>query len=50
MPRPNGRVTLALRPEGIALGEGEPGANRLHGTVEDVNFLGSIVRIRVAPR
>ena len=43
----DGRVTLALRPEGIALGEGDPGANRLHGTVEDINFLGSIVRIRV---
>ena len=43
----NGRVTLALRPEGIELGEGEPGENRLHGTVEDINFLGSIVRIRV---
>ena len=44
---PNGLVTLALRPEGIELGEGGPGANRLHGTVEDINFLGSIVRIRV---
>ena len=43
----NGLVTLALRPEGIELGEGEPGENRLHGTVEDINFLGSIVRIRV---
>ena len=43
----DGRVTLALRPEGISLGEGDPGANRLTGTVEDVNFLGSIVRIRV---
>ena len=40
-------VTLALRPEGIALGEGEPGSNRLHGVVEDINFLGSIVRIRI---
>jgi putative spermidine/putrescine transport system ATP-binding protein len=40
-------VTLALRPEGIQLGEGEPGSNRLHGVVEDVNFLGSIVRIRI---
>ena len=40
-------VTLALRPEGIALGDGEPGSNRLHGTVEDINFLGSIVRIRL---
>jgi putative spermidine/putrescine transport system ATP-binding protein len=43
----DGRVTLALRPEGIALGQGGEGANRLHGTVEDINFLGSIVRIRV---
>ena len=43
----DGRVTLALRPEGISLGDGDPGSNRLTGTVEDVNFLGSIVRIRV---
>jgi putative spermidine/putrescine transport system ATP-binding protein len=39
-------VTLALRPESIELGEGG-GANRLAGTVEDVSFLGSIVRTRV---
>ncbi len=39
-------VTLALRPESIELGEGG-GANRLTGTVEDVSFLGSIVRTRV---
>ena len=44
---PDGRVTLAVRPEGIELGEGEAGANQLKGTVEDINFLGSIVRIRV---
>ena len=44
---PDGRVTLAVRPEGIELGEGEASANRLKGTVEDINFLGSIVRIRV---
>jgi putative spermidine/putrescine transport system ATP-binding protein len=44
---PNGLVTLAVRPEGIGLGDGEPGENRVHGTVEDINFLGSIVRIRV---
>jgi putative spermidine/putrescine transport system ATP-binding protein len=43
----DGRVTLAVRPEGIELGEGEPSANRLKGTVVDINFLGSIVRIRV---
>ncbi len=43
----DGRVTLALRPEGISLGEGDAGSNRLRGTIEDINFLGSIVRIRV---
>jgi putative spermidine/putrescine transport system ATP-binding protein len=43
-------VTLALRPEGIALGEGGPGSNQLRGTVEDINFLGSIVRIRLRLR
>jgi putative spermidine/putrescine transport system ATP-binding protein len=41
-----GRVTVALRPEAIELGEGG-GANRLRGTVEDVSFLGSIVRTRL---
>ena len=41
------RVTLAVRPEGISLGEGPEGSNRLHGTVEDINFLGSIVRLRL---
>ena len=40
-------VTLALRPEGISLGEGPEGSNRLHGTIDDINFLGSIVRIRI---
>ena len=47
-PRPDGRVTLALRPEGIDARRGRSeGSNRLRGTVEDINFLGSIVRIRV---
>ncbi|HET7472066.1 MAG TPA: ABC transporter ATP-binding protein, partial [Candidatus Limnocylindrales bacterium] len=41
-----GRVTVALRPEAIELGEAG-GANRLRGTVEDVSFLGSIVRTRL---
>jgi putative spermidine/putrescine transport system ATP-binding protein len=40
------RVTVALRPEAIELGEAG-GTNRLRGTVEDVSFLGSIVRTRV---
>jgi putative spermidine/putrescine transport system ATP-binding protein len=44
---PDGLVTLAVRPEGISLREGGPGANHLRGEVEDINFLGSIVRIRI---
>jgi putative spermidine/putrescine transport system ATP-binding protein len=40
------RVTVALRPEAVEIGEGG-GSNRLRGTVEDVSFLGSIVRTRV---
>ena len=40
------RVTVALRPEAVELGEGG-GANRLTGSVEDVSFLGSIVRTRI---
>ena len=47
---PDGRVTLAVRPEGIQLGEGALGENQLRGTVEDINFLGSIVRIRIKTR
>jgi putative spermidine/putrescine transport system ATP-binding protein len=40
------KVTVALRPESVELGE-SGGPNRLTGTVEDVSFLGSIVRTRV---
>ena len=39
-------VTLALRPESLEFGDGG-GANRLRGTIEDVGFLGSIVRTRI---
>jgi putative spermidine/putrescine transport system ATP-binding protein len=41
-------ISLALRPEMVSLGEGPAGSNILRGTVLDVSFLGSIVRIRVA--
>jgi putative spermidine/putrescine transport system ATP-binding protein len=41
-----GTVTLALRPESLELGE-DGGANRFRGSVEDVAFLGSIVRVRM---
>jgi putative spermidine/putrescine transport system ATP-binding protein len=42
-----GVIGLALRPEAIDLGEATNGQNRLQGTVEDISFLGSIVRIRL---
>jgi putative spermidine/putrescine transport system ATP-binding protein len=40
------KVTVALRPEAVELGEAG-GPNRLTGEVEDVSFLGSIVRTRI---
>ncbi len=46
--RAGDRVTLAVRPEGIDLGDGEDGFNRIHGTLEDINFLGSVVRLRLS--
>jgi putative spermidine/putrescine transport system ATP-binding protein len=41
-----GRVTVAMRPEMLSMGEGG-GADKLRGAIVDVTFLGSIVRIRV---
>ncbi len=39
---------IALRPESVTLdGAAADGRNRLAGTVEDVHFLGSVVRIRI---
>jgi putative spermidine/putrescine transport system ATP-binding protein len=38
--------TLALRPEAITLESATPGRNSLKATVEEVDFLGSVVRIR----
>ncbi|HLY25071.1 MAG TPA: ABC transporter ATP-binding protein [Aggregatilineales bacterium] len=54
----NGKpVSMALRPEAITLhrqsANGKtipPDSNALQGTVEDVNFLGSVVRIRIRLR
>jgi putative spermidine/putrescine transport system ATP-binding protein len=43
---PGGKVTIALRPESVEIGEAG-GSNRLTGQIEDVSFLGSIVRTRV---
>jgi len=43
---PGDAVTVALRPEIISLGARE-GMNQLSGVVDDVTFLGSIVRVRI---
>jgi putative spermidine/putrescine transport system ATP-binding protein len=41
-------IAVALRPEMVSLGERLTQDNNVRGTVVDVSFLGSIVRIRVA--
>jgi len=43
----DGTVTVALRPEGLSIGSGVEGENQLRAAVDDVAFLGSVVRIRV---
>jgi putative spermidine/putrescine transport system ATP-binding protein len=40
-------VSVALRPEILAIGEGGPDDVRLRGTVHEVTFLGAVVRIRI---
>jgi putative spermidine/putrescine transport system ATP-binding protein len=44
--RDGSTITVAIRPESVELGE-NGGSNRLRGPVEDVSFLGSIVRTRI---
>jgi putative spermidine/putrescine transport system ATP-binding protein len=39
--------TVALRPEAASLAPGSNGQNALHGQIEDVSFLGAIVRVKV---
>ena len=38
---------FALRPEAVTLGDGGKDRNRLRGSIDQVSFLGSVVRIRV---
>jgi putative spermidine/putrescine transport system ATP-binding protein len=40
-------VTIALRPEAVTLGADPSAANALAGRLEDISFLGSVVRVRV---
>jgi putative spermidine/putrescine transport system ATP-binding protein len=46
----NGAVALALRLEVISLQDTSAGTNRLEGTVESVEFLGSTIRVEVKLR
>jgi putative spermidine/putrescine transport system ATP-binding protein len=39
--------SVALRPEAIVLNGAGEARNRIEGTIDDVNFLGAVVRIRV---
>jgi putative spermidine/putrescine transport system ATP-binding protein len=39
--------TVALRPEAVSLNGAGGDRSRLDGTIEEVSFLGSVVRIRV---
>ncbi len=45
--RKGDEVAVALRPEIISLGDGMVGANHLRGLVDDITFLGAIVRLRI---
>jgi putative spermidine/putrescine transport system ATP-binding protein len=40
-------VSLAIRPEAIELGTGDDAAQRLVGLVEDIQFLGPVIRVRM---
>ncbi len=45
-PVPPGRITLAARPEMVSLGQFEGRETGLKGTITDVHFLGSVIRLR----
>jgi putative spermidine/putrescine transport system ATP-binding protein len=40
-------LAVALRPEALSIGHANGGNNNLTGTIDEVHFLGSVVRIRV---
>jgi putative spermidine/putrescine transport system ATP-binding protein len=45
--QPGETCSLALRPEAVRLDDSAPGGNRMKGAIEEVSFLGSVVRVRV---
>ncbi|WP_127903792.1 ABC transporter ATP-binding protein [Solirhodobacter olei] len=47
LPGANGAISLALRPEVVALGRREGHGVVLEGRISEVHFLGSVIRIRV---
>jgi putative spermidine/putrescine transport system ATP-binding protein len=46
-PRPDGGIAVQLRPQALSLARSEGHDATLRGTVENVSFLGSVVRVRV---
>jgi putative spermidine/putrescine transport system ATP-binding protein len=45
--KPGDVLAMALRPEALRLGAGDDDRNTLAGVIEDVSFLGAVVRVRV---
>ncbi len=45
--RANAQCVVALRPEAVSLVAREGADNALNGTIEEVTFLGSVIRVRV---
>jgi putative spermidine/putrescine transport system ATP-binding protein len=45
--KPGDVLAMALRPEALRLGAGDNDRNTLAGVIEDVSFLGAVVRVRV---
>jgi putative spermidine/putrescine transport system ATP-binding protein len=45
--KPGDKLSVALRPESALLVDTDGRRNRMYGTIEDVSFLGSVVRLRV---
>jgi len=45
--KPGDVLALALRPEALRLGAGGDDRNTLAGVIEDVSFLGAVVRVRI---
>ncbi len=45
--KPGDILAMALRPEALRLGAGDDDRNTLAGVIEDVSFLGAVVRVRV---